>query len=160
MFPPPCPRWLPSLSARLMANAMQFRLSPVLWLFIDMRAFFLREREGAHEDHSRRQPDAGFNDFILRMPGRGPRIHAKVPIFAVVGGYPLPRSPEVEYSRGPRFYIWLLSEYNMKLLGFPCPATRDDIHLEVSRPRYSSIVQCSSYCGCMGCVKWWTWALC
>lgn len=38
--------------------------------------------------------------------------------FRGFGKYPLPRSPEVECSRGPRFYIWLLSESNMHCAGF------------------------------------------
>lgn len=48
MLPSSCPRWHAGLPTRLMANAVQFRPSPVLWLFIDTRTFF--GQEAAHED--------------------------------------------------------------------------------------------------------------
>lgn len=95
----------------------------------------------------------GIDDFILQVFRPRAPNSCQSPIFAGVENYPLPRSPEVEFSRGPRFYIWLLSESNSALLGFPCPATRNHLHPESSRPCYSSILQCSSYCGCMGCVE-------
>lgn len=98
-------------------------------------------------------PTLGLMITFCKCSVRGPRAPAKVQFFRVVENFPLPRSPEVEFSRGPRFYIWLLSESNSALLGFPCPATRNHLHPESSRPWYSSILQCSSYCGCMGCVE-------
>lgn len=112
-------------------------------------------QEGAHEDRdSRRKPQAGFNDFIMQMSVRGPRTPAKVQFLQAWENNPLPRSPKVEYLRGPRFSIWLLSESSMVLLGFACPS-----HEESSPPAtvpskaFINLAMLVILCGCMGCVK-------
>lgn len=112
-------------------------------------------QEGAHEDRdTKRRPNPGINDFILQISVRGPRAPAvKVQFLQVWKTIHCRGRPKWNSREDRGSTSGCCPNPTVRCSGFLVQPRGIFSTSSRSRPWCSSILQCSSYCGCMGCVK-------